>query len=55
MTEPGTPSLRLRMGESSINHSLGLQSMMRRRNMAEFDAWYVFGVDKVLNRLEIHP
>ncbi len=23
--------------------------------MAEFDAWYVFGVDKVTNRLEIRP
>jgi len=26
-----------------------------QREMAEFDAWYVFGVDKLLNRLEIHP
>ena len=26
-----------------------------QRDMAEFDAWYVFGVDKVLNRLEIRP
>lgn len=23
--------------------------------MAEFDAWYVFGVDKVINRLEVRP
>ena len=26
-----------------------------QRDMAEFDAWYVFGVDKVINRLEIRP
>ncbi len=25
------------------------------REMAEFDAWYVFGVDKVANRLEVRP
>jgi osmotically-inducible protein OsmY len=24
-----------------------------QREMAEFDAWYVFGVDKVINRLEV--
>jgi osmotically-inducible protein OsmY len=23
--------------------------------MAEFDAWYVFGVDNVINRLEVRP
>ena len=26
-----------------------------QREMAEFDAWYVFGVDKVANRLEVRP
>ncbi len=26
-----------------------------QKEMAEFDAWYVFGVDKVLNRLEVSP
>ena len=26
-----------------------------QRDMAEFDAWYVFGVDKVINHLEIRP
>lgn len=25
------------------------------REMAEFDAWYVFGVDRVENRIEVHP
>lgn len=26
-----------------------------QKEMAEFDAWYVFGVDKVENRLEVRP
>ena len=26
-----------------------------QKEMAEFDAWYVFGVDKVINRLEVRP
>ena len=26
-----------------------------QKEMAEFDAWYVFGVDKVDNRLEVYP
>lgn len=26
-----------------------------QKEMAECDAWYVFGVDKVINRLEIRP
>lgn len=26
-----------------------------QREMAEFDAWYVFGVDKVINHLEVRP
>ena len=26
-----------------------------QKEMAEFDAWYVFGVDKVDNRLEVRP
>ncbi len=25
------------------------------REMAEFDAWYVFGVDRVINRMEVRP
>jgi osmotically-inducible protein OsmY len=25
------------------------------REMAEFDAWYVFGVDEVINEIEVHP
>lgn len=26
-----------------------------QREMAEFDAWYVFGVDRVVNRIEVKP
>lgn len=26
-----------------------------QREMAEFDAWYVFGVDQVVNRLDVRP
>jgi len=26
-----------------------------QKEMAEFDAWYVFGVDKVDNRMEVRP
>lgn len=26
-----------------------------QKEMAEFDTWYVFGVDKVMNRLEVRP
>jgi osmotically-inducible protein OsmY len=28
---------------------------MPQREMVEFDAWYVFGVDKVVNNLEVRP
>jgi len=26
-----------------------------QKEMAEFDAWYVFGIDKVVNHVEVHP
>jgi len=31
----------------------GLVPNQTNREMAEFDAWYVFGVDRVVNRLEV--
>jgi osmotically-inducible protein OsmY len=31
----------------------GLVPSEAEREMAEFDAWYVFGVDKVINRIEV--
>lgn len=33
----------------------GIVSQDRQKNMAEFDAWYVFGVDKVVNELVVKP
>jgi len=33
----------------------GLVPNEAEREMAEFDAWYVFAVDKVVNRIEVHP
>jgi osmotically-inducible protein OsmY len=32
----------------------GIVPTESEREMAEFDAWYVFGVDKVVNRIEVH-
>jgi len=32
---------------------LGLVPKESEREMAEYDAWYVFGVDKVVNRIEV--
>jgi osmotically-inducible protein OsmY len=31
----------------------GIVSSDAAREMAEFDAWYVFGVDRVINRIEV--
>jgi osmotically-inducible protein OsmY len=33
----------------------GEASSVPQKEMAEFDAWYVFGVDKVVNRLAVRP
>jgi osmotically-inducible protein OsmY len=33
---------------------VGLVPTDSEREMAEFDAWYVFGVDKVVNNIEVH-
>ena len=33
----------------------GLVASEQAKDMAEFDAWYVFGVDKVINNLRLHP
>ena len=32
----------------------GLVPTGSEREMAEFDAWYVFGVDRVVNRIDVH-
>ncbi len=33
----------------------GLVPTDSERHMAEFDAWYVFGVDRVTNRIQVRP
>ena len=33
----------------------GLLPNEAERHMAECDAWYVFGVDKVINNIEVRP
>lgn len=43
------------MGQQSVVTLEGDVPSALQKTMAEFDAWYVFGVDKVINRLEIRP
>lgn len=33
----------------------GLVPTETQKDMAEFDAWYVFGVDRVINKLDVRP
>ena len=47
---------RIRVGvKQSVVTLEGVVPSVAQNEMAEFDAWYVFGVDKVVNRLEIRP
>ncbi len=39
---------------NSVVNLHGIVPVDAEREMAEFDAWYVFGVDKVENRLHVH-
>lgn len=41
--------------ESSVVTIEGLVPKEAEREMAELDAWYVFGVDRVENRIEVRP
>lgn len=43
------------MAQRSVVTLEGNVSSAPQKEMAEFDAWYVFGVDQVINRLEIRP
>ena len=43
------------MAQRSVVTLEGDVSSVPQKEMAEFDAWYVFGVDQVINRLEIRP
>lgn len=43
---------------STRNFVVTLDGVVRspgQKQMAEHDAWYVFGVDNVINRLQVHP
>ena len=43
------------MAQRSVVTLEGNVSSAPQKEMAEFDAWYVFGVDQVINRLEVRP
>jgi osmotically-inducible protein OsmY len=41
--------------QTSVAKLEGFVPSPPEKDMAEMDAWYVFGVDKVINRLEVRP
>ena len=47
----------LKVDDESVREAVvrltGLVPSETERDMAEFDAWYVFGVDKVINEIEV--
>lgn len=46
----------IRMDFNDIDGALTLEGVVPteiQKEMAEFDAWYVFGVDKVVNKLDV--
>ncbi|MDH5253183.1 MAG: BON domain-containing protein [Nitrospira sp.] len=54
--DPFVNDARIRVGaRRSVVTLEGDAPSAPQKEMAEFDAWYVFGVDKVVNRLEIRP
>jgi osmotically-inducible protein OsmY len=53
--DPFVNASQIRAGvRGSVVTLLGVVPSEAEREMAEFDAWYVFGVDKVDNRIEVH-
>jgi osmotically-inducible protein OsmY len=53
--DPFVDASQIRVGVKNASVRLtGLVPTEAEREMAEFDAWYVFGVDKVDNRIEVH-
>ena len=44
--------LRFSVGDAVVSLT-GIVPKEAERNMAEYDGWYVFGVDKVINRIEV--
>jgi osmotically-inducible protein OsmY len=54
--DPFVDAGQVRVGaRNAVVRLAGLVPTDSERDMAEFDAWYVFGVDRVENRLEVHP
>jgi osmotically-inducible protein OsmY len=52
--DPFVDASQIRVGvRHAVVRLLGLVPTEAEREMAEFDAWYVFGVDKVDNRIEV--
>jgi osmotically-inducible protein OsmY len=53
--DPFVDASQLRVGvRGTVVTLAGLLPSEAQRDMAECDAWYVFGVDKVVNRIEVH-
>jgi len=53
--DPFVDASQIRVGvKNALVRLTGLVPTEAEREMAEFDAWYVFGVDKVDNRIEVH-
>jgi osmotically-inducible protein OsmY len=53
--DPFVDASQIRVGvKNALVRLTGLVPSEAEREMAEFDAWYVFGVDKVDNRIEVH-
>ena len=38
---------------NEVDDTVTLQGEAGEKDMAEFDAWFVFGVDKVINNLQV--
>lgn len=54
--DPFVTGERIRVGaRQSVVTLEGDAPSVPHKEMAECDAWYVFGVDKVINRLEVRP
>jgi osmotically-inducible protein OsmY len=54
--DPFVDAGQIRIGARNAVVTLaGLVPTDSEREMAEFDAWYVFAVDRVINKIEVHP
>jgi len=54
--DPFVNAAQIRVGvRKGVIRLTGLVPSESERDMAEFDAWYVFGVDGVINEIEVRP